>query len=275
MAIHSYISGRKRTSLPSSIAPVARSKPILYHLLTVRLDVSRLRLFLLDTISRYCPHDHDLIHAANELYHSVHSKVLDDTNNSRKNGSGSGGRSRVTSMTIDVEASESQRYEACYHELNDCIAIISTFLSSCIEPLTPQSLSEAHYLIGSINETLQQTEQAKQSYIKALWIITANSNSDIFSMEVLATTLHCLGRTYGLLGKHEEALCLLQNAQLQYSKLNIHKDHALTIDVQELIGFNGQRVVDIATTKRLQQKCWSSSLSTSTLTLILEDDESE
>ena len=82
----------------------------------------------------------------------------------------------------------------------------------------------------------------------------------------------CSSDLYGLLGKHKEALCLLRKAQQQYSSLNVHKDHAVLIDIQKLIEFNGQRVADIATTERLKEKCWWSSFSASTLTLILEDE---
>ncbi len=178
-------------------------------------------------------------------------------------------------MTLESTALPCSTYEACCHELNDCIAIISTFLSSCVEPLTPQTLSEAHYLVGSINEALRQHEQAKQSYLKALWIIAANSTSDIFPTEALATTLHCLGRTYGLLGKHQEAIQLLCKTQEQYSLLNVRKDHAVMIEVQTLIELHGQRVADIATLESRHHTLWSLSRSASTLALIEETDESE
>ena len=253
---------------PTSTTVRTNNKPVSYHLLTVRLDVSRLRLFLLHTIPRYCPVDDDLIQVANDTYQSVQSKVLDHHQlNSNRKGSSS------HSATLESAASPGSTYEACCHELNDCIAIISTFLSSCVEPLTPQTLSEAHYLVGSINEALMQPEQAKQSYMKALWIIAANSTPDIFPTEVLATTLHCLGRTYGLLGQHQEAIQLLYKAQEQYLLLNVRKDHAVVMEVQTLIALHGQRAADIATLEcRNRRKLWSSSRSVSTLTLIVEDE---
>ena len=118
-----------------------------------------------------------------------------------------------------------------------------------------------------------QPEQAKQSYMKALWIIAANSTPDIFPTEVLATTLHCLGRTYGLLGQHPEAIQLLYKAQEQYLLLNVRKDHAVVMEVQTLIALHGQRAADIATLEcRNRRKLWSSSRSVSTLTLIVEDE---
>ena len=283
MAIHRLSSmARKRSSLPSSslsvtsssAAVTARSKLVSYHLLTARFDPSRLRSFLLHTIPQYCPYNDDLIHVAKTTYQSVHSKVFDDMSH-RKIGSGaaagSGSRRISGSINATLESNVSSPFDVCYQELNDCIAILSTFLSSCIEPLTPQTLSETHYLIGSINETLHQTEQAKQSYIKALWIIAANSTSDIFPIDVLATTLHCLGRTYGVLGKHNEAIRLLEKAKQHYSSFNVHKDHVVMMEVQKLIQFNEQREIDMATADSLQHtKFWSSSLST--LTLIVEDE---
>lgn len=287
MAIPLSIMARKRSSLsPSSSSALmssdaatlatgvtsTKNKSTSYHLLTARFDLSRLRIFLLQTIPRYCPYNEDLIHDASVTYQSVHSKVSDDLSHRKYGGIGGRRIAGSTKMTSDANIPSSNTYEACYHELNDCIAILSTFLSSCIEPLTPQTLSEAHYLIGSINETLHQTEQAKQSYIKTLWIIAANSTSDIFSVEALATTLHCLGRTYGALGKHTEAIRILQKAQHHYLLLNVHKDHAVMIEVQKLLGFYERKQVEEAAAELLQHKFHSSSVSVSTLTLILEDE---
>jgi tetratricopeptide (TPR) repeat protein len=119
---------------------------------------------------------------------------------------------------------------------------------------------------------LHQTEPATQSYIKALWIISANSTSEVFPLEVLATTLHCLGRTYGELGRYKEAIHLLRKAQCYYSSMHLYKDHVVMIEVQNLLEFNTQKEFDKASMKRSQHKFWSSSHSVSTLTLIVEEE---
>ena len=197
----------------------------------------------------------------------------------RKSGTCCGGyRQRMTTGRITWTSKSNVSccmYETCcYHELNDCITILSTFLNSCVKPLTPPTLLEAHSIIGSIHESLYQTDPAKQSYIKALWIISANSTSDIFSIEVLATTLHCLGRMYGALGNHTEAIQLLQKGQKHFSLINVHKDHVIMMEVQQLLfKFNEQKEIDITSAERRSHyKFLSSSLSVSTLTLIVEDE---
>jgi hypothetical protein len=182
-----------------------RNKQISYHLLNVWIELSRLQAFLLETIPRYCPRDYDLIRTSYDKYHSLYAKLMDDHNNNSSN-------IRRTSIG-NITKSMSYNFNVCHEDLSDCVSIIFSFLSSSYtKPIPSNILFEAHYLMGCIQETVKQTSHANQSFMKALWIAAATNTSAVTSdipMELLATTLHCLGRTYGVLGQHTEAKNLL------------------------------------------------------------------
>ena len=294
MAIHGSFTFRNRShpSKPSSTeeasaaVPVAtavsvRNVPISYHLLTVNLDLSRLRSFLLHVIPQHCPKDFDLIHDAYHSFNAVNTKVM--KNNTVRKGLtrlSRGGSSHMVGNGVMNSTINCKLYETCHIDLSNCSTTISRFLSSWTNPPAPQILSEALFLTGCINETLQQTHQAKKSYITALWIITAKS--DVHTpTEALATTLHCLGRTYGALEQHKQAKNILRKAQQQYLLLNVHQEHAVMVDVAQLISFHRTKIEDKSRADRLNgTKYWSSSSSISislqsTLYILFEDDEIE
>ena len=293
MAIHgSFTFHRSQPSKPSSTEeasaaePVAtavpvRNQPVSYHLLTVDLDYSRLRFFLLEVIPQYCPKDFDLIHDAYHSFNAVNIKVV--KNNTVRSGLmrlSRGGSNRMLGTGIMNSSHKCKLYAACHIDLSNCSTTISRFLSSWTEPPAPQIMSEAHFLIGCINETLQQTHQAKKSYITALWIITAKSVVHT-PTEALATTLHCLGRTYGALEQHKQAKNILRKAQQQYLLLNVHQEHAVMVDVFQLISFHRTKIEDKSRADRLNgTKYWSSSSSMSislqsTLDMMFEDNDIE
>jgi hypothetical protein len=251
----------------------ARNKQIAYHLLNVLLDVNRLQSFLLETIPLYCPNDTDLILTSYDKYHSLYARLIDDRESSSGNSNTNHRRTSLGNKSMS-----SFNFKVCYDDLSDCLIVISTFLSAnFIKPLPSIMLFEAHYLMGCIQETVKQTSHANQSYIKALWILAAVNTSittqDI-PTELLATTLHCLGRTYGDLNQHIQAKNLLQNAEQQYVSLNVHKDHTVMIEVRKLIAYQIQRIDEINNMDKLHHKLWSSSpaLNRSSLTLIIEED---
>jgi hypothetical protein len=248
-------------------------KAILYHLLTVHFEVSRIQAFFQGIIPRYCPNDMDLIHVAQTTYDAIRIKILEQN---------SGPRRSMTKTNPRITLSHQ-----CNDELNDCITILSRFLSSCsATAITPQTLLEAHYLIGCIHETLHHTYEANQSYIKALWILSVNSTSNTIPIEMLATTLHCLGRTYGLLEQHQEAYHVLCQAKYQYRVLNVHKDHTVfrtlcqLLDCQERKRINMVQAAERLSFKnnKNNESATSTTLSISqrtALTLIVEEEEIE
>jgi hypothetical protein len=263
---------------PVATAVSVRNQPVSYKFLTIRLDLSRLRSFLLQAIPQHCPKEYELIRDAVHTIDAVYAKVMQDR---MVRGSSSrlsrASNSRILGAGPMNSSTCCRTYEIYHVELSNCIAVLSRFLNSWTEHPTPQVMSEAHFLIGCINETLQQTHQAKKSYITALWIITAKSNTKKPS-EILATTLHCLGRTYGVLGQHKLAKYALRKAQQQYMLLNVHRDHAVMIDVLHLIRVHQQKFVEQSRAE--QSKYWSSSSSLSLslesiLEMMLEEDQTE
>lgn len=250
------------TSAMTAPAKVRNQLPLVStRLLTVEFDLSRLRSFLLDAVPRYCPTDYNLICDAYHNFNAVNIKVEDGRMARR------GDSSRLLN--------EAFYCNKCYVELSNCGTIITRFLSSWTVSPTSQTLSEAHFIIGCINETLQQTYQATKSYITALWIITAKLDVQI-PTEALATTLHCLGRTYGTLCKHKMAKNMLRKAQQQYLLLNVHQDHAVMIDVRRLISYHDKSRADQLNAAK--HWCSSSSLSISlesTLEILFNEDDIE
>jgi hypothetical protein len=273
MTIHGSFMLRKRsqTPRPSLIAPtsamtapakVRNQLPVVStRLLTVEFDLSRLRSFLLDVVPRNCPKDYNLICDAYNFFNAVNIKVVDGRM-TRK-----GDSSRLLN--------ESFYCNKCHVELNNCGTVITRFLSSWTVSPTSQTLSEAHFLIGCINETLQETHQAKKSYITALWIIIAKLDVHM-PTEALATTLHCLGRTYSALDQNKMAKNILRKAQQQYMLLNVHQDHAVMIDVRRLISYNDKSRADQLNAAKHWYSSSSISISfDSTLELLFNEDEIE
>lgn len=256
MAIHQSFAARmsqrygsRRNSSPSKVV------------LCTKLDLGMLQTFLLETIPRYAT-DREFISIVISAYNCLFDKLKEDRN----------GRGYAKSASAT-----SHYYQRCREELMNCATVISTFIST-VKRLPAQIIFEAHLLAGWIQETVLQIKLANQSYLKALWIASA---TDAVSADLLAVTLHCLGRTYGAMGQHSEATNLLRNAEKQYAALNVHKDHTVLVEARKLISFHNQRVLEIAMSKakvRRKNDLWSSApmlryshCSASQLSLIVEE----
>jgi hypothetical protein len=210
-----------------------------------------LQTFLLETIPQYAT-DRECICVATSEYNCLHNKLKED---------------RCGRGIAKSTSSTSYYYQSCRQELLNCATVISTFVSS-IKRLPARTIFEAHLLAGWIQETVLQ----------ALWIASA---TDAISADLLAVTLHCLGRSYGAMGQHNEATNLLRNAEKQYVALNLHKDHSVLVDARKLISLHNQRILDIAMSKakaRKKNDLWSSAptlryshCSSSQMSLIVEE----
>ena len=226
--------------------------------LTTKLDFAMLQTFLLETIPRFS-RDRELISISLSECNCLLNKLKEDRHgrgNSKSNGTAT------------------FYYQTCREELLNCATVMSTFIAS-VKRLPARTIFEAHLLVGWIQETVLQIKLANQSYLKALWIASV---TDAISAELLAVTLHCLGRTYGALGQHNEAVHLLRNAEKQFLALNVHRDHAVLAETRKLVTFHNQRLMDIAMSKAKKKNAlWSSApmlyshCSAAQLSLILEE----
>ncbi len=91
---------------------------------------------------------------------------------------------------------------------------------------------EAHFLRGLVLETLHRSKAAIQPFMKALWI--ASSTADIPN-ELLAVTMHHLGKCYGANGNYEDATKLLERALFAYEQSHVPKRHSCVADAQSMI----------------------------------------
>jgi tetratricopeptide (TPR) repeat protein len=236
MAIHRSFAARmsqrygsRRNSSPSNVV------------LCTKLDLGMLQSFLLETIPRYSA-DRECISIALSECNCLNDKLKED-----RSGRGNAKSASTTSYY----------YQTCRQELINCATVISTFITS-VKRLPGRTIFEAHLLAGWIQETVLQIKLANQSYLKALWIASA---TDAVSVDLLAVTLHCLGRTYGALGQHNEAINLLRNAEKQYVALNLHKDHPVLVEARKLTTFHNQRILEITMSKakaKAKNDLWSS-----------------
>ena len=145
---------------------------------------------------------------------------------------------------------EDQRLEACHEELDNCVVILSSFLAGASEqqdrqrqPIPSAVILEAHSLIGCIHESLHHHKLAVLSYLKALWI--ASATADGLPSELLAVTMHRLGRAYSSTGAYAEARSLLQKAVTEYAQAGVHRNHAVVVDARELLSWVNQKRADV------------------------------
>jgi hypothetical protein len=236
MAIYRFLAARMSQQHGSR-----RNSSSLSVVLYAKFDLEMLQTFLLETIPRYST-DLEFISISLTEYTVLYGKLKDFGN----------GRGNTNS---NLKSFTTYYYQTCREELMNCATVISTFISS-VKRLPARTIFQAHFLVGCIQETVLQIKLANHSYLKALWIASAQST---ISPESLAVTLHCLGRTYGALGQHNEAINLLRNAEKHYMALSVHKDHNVLVETRKLITFHNQRILEVAILKtRKKSNLWSS-----------------
>jgi len=248
MAIHRGLaaSGRSRSSRNS------------FSFLTVDLNLGELRRFMQQTIASFSS-DADLATSADAQFAVLCAHFTED---------------------------EDQGFEACHEELDNCVVILSSFLAGASEqqdrqrqPIPSAIILEAHSLIGCIHESLHHHKLAVLSYLKALWI--ASATADGLPSELLAVTMHRLGRAYSSTGAYAEAHSLLQKAVTEYAQAGVHRNHAVVVDARELLSWVNKKRADVVQQQkqqeqqqRKQSKRWSS-YALCSLSLIQEEEPTE
>ena len=235
MAIHRGLISTKRS----------RSGRNSLSFLSVDLNLGELGRFMRQTIGTFSS-DSDLAISANVHCEALVQRVLHD------------------------EASVG----SCHGELENCVSILSLFLASSGKQGTEVPCTvvfEVQSLIGCIQDILKQHKLASLSYVRALWIASASSK---IPAELLAITLHRLGRAYTEMGLHAEAQQILQKSLAEYSVANVHRNHAVIVDATELLTSIDETLELQGRLEGQKSKRWSSA-SARTLALIREDDVAE
>ena len=160
--------------------------------------------------------------------------------------------------------------ESCRVELDNCVSILHSFLDSSGEhgkDIPSLVVFEAHSLMGCMQHILKQYKLASLSFLRALWIASATPN---VSAELLAITLHRLGRAYTETGLYGEAHQILQKALAEYKIANLHRSHAIVVDATVLLESIDQKL-KLQHRQSLQKNTRRLVVSARTLTLIRED----
>lgn len=108
--------------------------------------------------------------------------------------------------------------------------VLSTFLNNNRYTPAAEIIFEAHFLQGMIRDGLHQTEEARLSYTRALWIASYTQN--IPQMK-LAATLHHLAKTHAQTGNYDEAVKLLSKALTEYESCRMSEKHACMEDARK------------------------------------------
>ncbi len=108
--------------------------------------------------------------------------------------------------------------------------VLSSFLNNNRYTPAAEIIFEAHFVQGMIRDDLHQTEEARMSYTKALWIASYTQN--IPQMK-LAATLHHLAKTYAQTGNYDEATKLLSKALTEYESCQTPEKHACMEDARQ------------------------------------------
>lgn len=119
--------------------------------------------------------------------------------------------------------------DGCYEELNNAISMFVSFLNSS-PSLPPVVVYEVHCYTGQIREAMQLYECAIQSYMKAIWIA---SYAEHIPSDLLALSLHRLGKICGKRGMVRQGKNMLEKAVAIYEESNVAKDHPCVIDAKE------------------------------------------
>jgi tetratricopeptide (TPR) repeat protein len=191
------------------------------------LDLGRLRVFLQQTLPKHAA-DQNLVAMAHIEYNSIMSRIKQDV-----------------------------AIESCRDELVNCSTLLSSFLSGAATKyrLPSSVIYEAHSLMGCIHELLEQYTLASQSFTKALWI--ASSTATDSGRAHTAVALHRLGRSYGSMGRYQEANNLLEKALFKYEAAHLHRDHLVVCEARALMSCNQEKIVQLETA-RLKQRQQSS-----------------
>jgi tetratricopeptide (TPR) repeat protein len=191
------------------------------------LDLGRLRVFLRQTLPEHAA-DQKLVTMAHIEYNAIMSRINQDVS-----------------------------IESCRDELVNCSTLLSCFLSGAATKyrLPSSVIYEAHSLMGCIHEILEQYTLASQSFTKALWI--ASSTATDGGRANTAVALHRLGRSYGLMGRYQEANNLLEKALVEYEAAHLHRDHLVVCEARVLMRCHEEKMVQMAAA-RLKQRQQSS-----------------
>lgn len=115
-------------------------------------------------------------------------------------------------------------------ELNEVVTVLQHFLSSA-PSLPSQLVFSVHSHLGCIQLLQQKYDNAIQSFLKALWILTSAIEP---CLEQIGLCLHRLGISYGRNGKYGEAVNLLTKAISKYEEsAQLNKDHPSLIGAKE------------------------------------------
>jgi hypothetical protein len=222
--------------------------------LGMTLNLQMLHSFLISTVPQYST-DRIWIDAAITQYQQMATKMMNPqrktlgTSSSFSSSSVSSSKSSSkSSSNLSTRSarphhhrrssSSSELDSHCREELLNCVTIITTFISSTVRRLPPLIIFEAHFLLGCIHATLLQYTLAHHSWVKALWMATANSSvtDAVVPTEWLALTLYCLGRNYSDMGQLGLAQKLLSNAEQYYTiALRVPRDHVVLVATRKLL----------------------------------------
>jgi hypothetical protein len=225
--------------------------------LSMTLNLPMLHSFLLTTVPQYST-DRMWMDAAVTQYQHIVTKMTMMTpqrqqlgTSSSSSTSTSSNRSTRTHHHRRSSSSSSALDSYCREELLNCVTIITTFIST-VRQLPPLIIFEAHFLLGCIHATLLQYTLAHHSWVKALWMATANSSvtDAVVPTEWLALTLYCLGRNYSDMGQSVLAQKLLSNAEQYYTiALRVPRDHVVLVATRKLLTqHQQQRIHEMTTT---------------------------
>lgn len=165
--------------------------------LSVGLNPTQLEMLLYESIPIFSD-DEDLTELAKERYHGVASRHRTES-----------------TWTAD--------------ELNEVVTVLQHFLSSA--PSLPTHLVfSVHSHLGCIRQLQHKYDNAIQSFLKALWILTSVNEP---STEQIALCLHRLGISYGKNGKYGDAVNLLNKALHKYESSALNKDHPCVITARD------------------------------------------
>lgn len=126
-----------------------------------------------------------------------------------------------------------QGRQGCQAELLNVVALLSSSLST-LPDLSTLMVYDIHSQIGLIREFQKGPSSAIQPYLKAFWI--ASATEDI-SEEILAITLHRLGRVYGASGNCLQGKSLLLKAIQIYEKKNLFKEPCMAEAKETLVEY--------------------------------------
>jgi tetratricopeptide (TPR) repeat protein len=113
-------------------------------------------------------------------------------------------------------------------DFDEIVSMMNSFFD-CAPSLPPSLVAFVHTSIGLIRHKQHEYTCAIESFLKALWLMSAAQEPS----EQIGVALHRLSMAYGRIGENRQAQKLLEQALINYDRASLSKSHASVIAASE------------------------------------------